>query len=113
MDKQEACADCDRSYGRQAWHFCTHHEGLGMCSRAKAREDRTMSTNRYMVVKTAFHSGGVVSTHKTRERAEEAARRWRGTGCMCGCCGVVDRVEDGEPEKYDPYEQAHYAALRG
>ena len=48
---------------------------------------------RYAVVLAAFHGGGVVSWHRTREAAERRARRKRMADCVCGCTHVV-RVED-------------------
>lgn len=43
----------------------------------------------FYVVRTAFHGGGIVSRHTTRELAEAAARRYASKDCSCGCCGVV------------------------
>ncbi len=48
----------------------------------------------HYVVRTAFHSGGIVSKHKSRKAAERSAKRWTGnTECQCGCCGVVPAEE--------------------
>lgn len=43
----------------------------------------------YFAVKTAFHGGGIISRHSTRELAEAACRRFKMTDCTCGCCGVI------------------------
>ena len=54
-----------------------------------------MSAYRYEVYATAFHGGGLISRHRTREAAERAACKWASPDCVCGCAGVVD-LEAGE-----------------
>jgi hypothetical protein len=48
------------------------------------------TTLQWAVVMTAFHGGGLVSRHHTREAAEQAAHRQRLRDCVC-CCAVVVR----------------------
>lgn len=47
----------------------------------------------FLVVRTQFHGGGVVSRHRFRETAERAARRYESASCSCGCAGVVTLEE--------------------
>ena len=66
---------------------------------------------RYCLYRTAFHGGGLLSRHLTREAAEQAQRRAVGpTDCTCGCAVIVDRQVDPEPrpaaECADPYAPA-------
>jgi hypothetical protein len=70
----------------------------------------TYRTPAWRVYRTAFHGGGLVSKHYTREAAERAARRWIGnTDCTCGCAGVVapwERPRDAETNRnitHNPY----------
>ena len=51
-------------------------------------EHGSASVGPWMLVRTAFHGGGRISTHRTATAALKAARRFRGD-CTCGCCGVV------------------------
>lgn len=44
---------------------------------------------KYAVVRTAFHGGGVISSHKSLAAAERAAKKYRSVGCVCGCCAVI------------------------
>jgi hypothetical protein len=56
----------------------------------------------FLVVRTRFHDGGIVSQHRTHEAAERAARRWRRIGkCTCGYCTVV------AAEEYDSLPWSH------
>jgi len=52
-----------------------------------------MESFKFYVVRTAFHGGGIVSKHKTIERARQALSIARTGDCTCGCAGVV-AVED-------------------
>lgn len=70
----------------------------------------TYSNPVWRVYRTAFHGGGLISEHYTRQQAEHAARRWRGnTDCTCGCCGVIapdERPVDAEINRninHNPY----------
>ena len=66
----------------------------------------------YYLVRTAFHGGGVVSRHWSREGAEAARRRYNGKGCtcVCGCCVVVGQSDyEGLPyvdQQPSPFEAA-------
>lgn len=65
----------------------------------------------HYVVRTAFHGGGVVSRHRTREAAERAAARYRRGDCTCGCAQVIPA------EQYEALPEAMsalspYAAAR-
>lgn len=44
----------------------------------------------YLVVRTKFHRGGIVSRHSSLRAALTIARRNRGGQCGCGCVGVID-----------------------
>jgi len=46
------------------------------------------ATGPWALVRTAFHGGGLISTHKTATRAVEKARQNR-SDCTCGCVVVV------------------------
>lgn len=48
-----------------------------------------MKNAKYAVVRTAFHGGGVVSSHKSLAAAEKAANKYRNPECECGCCAIV------------------------
>lgn len=57
-----------------------------------ARTDQTnRETQRYpwLVVRTAFHGGGIVSRHRYERTANAAALRYASKHCECGCAGVV------------------------
>lgn len=43
----------------------------------------------HLLVRTGFHGGGVVSTHRSVAAAERAQRRYQSTQCECGCAVVV------------------------
>lgn len=44
---------------------------------------------RYVVVRTRFHGGGIVSCHTSLEAAVKAAHRTMTSECVCGCAHVV------------------------
>jgi hypothetical protein len=65
----------------------------------------------YLVVRTAFHRGGVISRHRTLRAAGLAAAKYGRGECACGCCHIVAASE------YDdlPYAQdsrSPYAAAQ-
>ncbi len=67
--------------------------------------------NRYLILRTAFHCGGIMSTHATLDDAEDAiADLSRGNSCTCGCFGIWDREVDGEPSEYTASGE-HYSTL--
>lgn len=45
----------------------------------------------WVVVKTAFHGGGIISRHYTEKAAQDAADRYQIGDCICGCAGVLRR----------------------
>ena len=47
----------------------------------------------YYVVRTSFHGGGVVSRHRTLERAALALLAYRSDNCTCGCAEIVPASE--------------------
>lgn len=47
----------------------------------------------YLVVRTAFHGGGIVSRHRTLKRAGLAAAKYGRGECKCGCCHIVAASE--------------------
>lgn len=66
-------------------------------------------TGTWLVVRTRFHGGGIISRHKTAYCAVMAAIKHRGqTDCTCGCCGVVPYgirlpgVEANDKNGYSP-----------
>ena len=64
--------------------------------------------NRYLVVRTRFHGGGIVSSHHTATGAARAVYRFRnGVECQCGCVGIWDRVARGEPPSADDVAGAY------
>lgn len=63
----------------------------------------------FAVVATAFHHGGVISFHRSLDAAKEAARRWRGTVCQCGCCDVVPVTENARTEMLKDGSDQWYA----
>ena len=66
------------------------------CLRAAADQYGLDRAGKWSVVHTAFHGGGVLSTHRTAIYAAQAiwARRQR-TDCVCGCIGMVPAAEIG------------------
>ena len=88
--------------------------------------NRKPSSFPYVVVRTAFHGGGVISRHRTREAAERAAARYRRLGatrhytpsgklerveyCGCGCAVVMTAEEFARLpcalDVHDPYTPA-------
>ncbi len=64
----------------------------------------------YLVVRTAFHGGGLVSKHRTVARAAEAVAHCESQDCTCGCARIVPAAEwDMLPyasESRDPYAAA-------
>lgn len=58
---------------------------------AGTTQETDMSTENlpYAVYATAFHGGRLISRHPTLEAAQKASAKWRMSGCMCGCAGVV------------------------
>lgn len=79
---------------------------------AAASTSPSAAPTTYRVYRTAFHGGGLVSSHKTEAAAEEAARRARGnTACTCGCFKVVPPYE--EPALMTEQPEPHCAAERG
>lgn len=52
----------------------------------------------FEVYATAFHGGGFISHHATREAAERAVRRRIGTSsCTCGCAGIINTAAGEKP----------------
>ena len=47
----------------------------------------------WLVVRTAFHGGGIVSRHRTREAADARRDTYASGGCTCGCAVVVAASE--------------------
>ena len=52
---------------------------------------------RYQVYATAFHGGGLVSTHRTIAAAERAVKKYRMSDCCCGCAGIIDTGAGEKP----------------
>jgi len=46
-------------------------------------------TGSWLVVRTAYHSGGIVSHHREILQAIAALRRYPTGDCICGCVGIV------------------------
>src|SRR5712691_7619809 len=63
---------------------------------------------RYLVLRTAFHGGGIVSRHRTLAAAEGVVARLR-TECTCGCIGVWDTAEQGPPRPLTELGESPYA----
>ena len=71
---------------------------LRNCPRAASERAGAEETEmRYEVYATAFHGGRLVSRHHTSEAAEKAAKKYRMSGCVCGCAGVIDRGKGEKP----------------
>ena len=56
--------------------------------------------HKYLLVRAAFHGGGIVSQHHTETEANNAKRRWLAAhkpqyqpACWCGCVGVVKQTD--------------------
>jgi hypothetical protein len=65
----------------------------------------------WLVVRTAFHDGGIVSRHRTRAAADAASRRIGSRSCTCGCTCVIAAADyDALPVHYDA--GSPYAAAR-
>lgn len=60
----------------------------------------TEKNAQYAVVKTAFHSGGTVSFHRSLNAAMRARDAFQGA-CDCGCAGVVPVTK--EAREYAKY----------
>nr|DAU29779.1 MAG TPA: hypothetical protein [Caudoviricetes sp.] len=60
-----------------------------------------MKNARYAVVRTAFHGGGVISSHKSLAAAEKATNKYRNPECVCGCCAVVPITAEAREEMPD------------
>ena len=43
----------------------------------------------YLVVRSAFHGGGMISKHRSLRRAAEAVARYESPNCACGCVVIV------------------------
>ena len=77
----------------------------------------TEKNARFAVVRTAFHSGGTISFHKSFEAASKARDRWIGEStCACGCAAVVPVTHEARREiavKGGYYDDEHqlYADL--
>lgn len=63
----------------------------------------------WKVVRTRFHGGGRISTHRSALAALKAARTQHIGDCACGCCGVVPAdcelpgTETNDSNGYSPY----------
>jgi hypothetical protein len=67
--------------------------------------------HKYVLVRTKFHGGGLISSHRSLEAAERAQRQYRKTDCTCGCARIVSREEyDALPSSIDV--QSPYSAAR-
>jgi len=53
--------------------------------------DNNHRLHKYVLVRTQFHGGGVVSSHRSLAAAEIAQRKYRSSDCTCGCACVVER----------------------
>jgi hypothetical protein len=75
----------------------------------ESRRPSSVRGYRYLVIRTAFHHGGVVSEHRTLAGASRSMLRFAAIGeCTCGCAGVWDRAY-GEPPTLTGDE--HYSSL--
>jgi len=68
----------------------------------------------WLVVRVAFHGGGIISRHTSAlaaaRRTAAEQRKHRATGCRCGCCGMApESAYDSMP--YSFAANAHYSAL--
>lgn len=57
-----------------------------------------MKNAKYAVIRTAFHGGGVISSHKSLAAAEKAAKKYKSPDCSCGCCAVVPITNEEREE---------------
>jgi hypothetical protein len=71
---------------REAQQAQSRHE-LDLAALCEAHGSN--ATGPWVVVRTKFHGGGIVSRHRTATLALDAARRHRITDCDCGCCVVM------------------------
>ena len=88
-------------------------ERLDRLARAAIRRVKARRGCRYLLLRAAFHGGGVVSRHRTLTGAERAHTKYtrcccgsrRGAAgyscqcCTCGCAGIWDLVLEGEPQE--------------
>lgn len=44
----------------------------------------------YKVIRTAFHGGGIVSSHSRLDLAHKALKKQQRGDCVCGCVGIVN-----------------------
>lgn len=63
---------------------------------------------RYLVLRTAFHGGGLISAHRLLARAEASARRHQSGECSCGCAIVHDLQEQGWPLEMGEADSSGY-----
>lgn len=64
----------------------------------------------WAVVRTAFHGGGLISTHKTATAAILKARSMR-SECACGC-SVIERADAVDSLPYAADCRSPYAGAR-
>lgn len=57
-----------------------------------------MKNARYAVIRTAFHGGGIISSHKSLAAAEKATKKYRSVECICGCCAVIPISSEAREE---------------
>ncbi len=50
----------------------------------------------YLVVRSAFHGGGIVSRHRSLKAAARAVVEERNAECCCGCAGIVPASREDE-----------------
>jgi len=74
-----------------------------------ADEHGPSTTGPWLLVRTAFHGGGIVSRHGRAMRAAEAARS-HASDCACGCVAIVREADYTElpshTEARSPYSPA-------
>ena len=66
---------------------------------------------RYYIIKSNFHNGGILSSHKSAKLAEKRLTFFQGD-CKCGCGHIFTGQEilDGKVPNFDPSEQRHYGS---
>lgn len=76
-----------------------------------SRHGDTCPDGPYLLIRTAFHRGGIISRHRTLRTAGLAAAKYSRGKCACGCCHIM------APSEYRslPYAQdchSPYAAAQ-
>lgn len=101
------CEALERYYGVAPYHTITHDNRDVLRVLVPVRH--TYPKPAWRICSTAFHGGGILSEHYTRDAAKRSLAKHIIGDCVCGCCGILEpgrsprSRSDNDNMYHDPY----------